>query len=86
MIAGEVVQDFKIDGHDEPCSVLRRSCVKKPPQTLMVMLNRFDIDYTTFERIKLNDYFAFTMELALAPYTKEGLARADGKPAGCFVL
>ena len=38
----------------------------------MIHLRRFDLDYETFETVKLNDRFMFPMRLDMAPYIDKG--------------
>ena len=51
------------------------------PQTLTVMLKRFEYDMKTWTRSKLNDYFEFPLELNLGKWVKlpdeEGLSLID---------
>lgn len=51
------------------------------PQTLVVMLKRFEYDNKTWTRSKLNDYFEFPLELNLSKWVKlpegEGLSLID---------
>jgi ubiquitin C-terminal hydrolase len=44
---------------------------KKLPYILVLQLKRFDLDYTTFQRIKLNDRVFFPQILNLNPYLRE---------------
>ena len=72
--------DFKWDKHDcesgsnekEELLTRKRSTIKKLPPCLPVHLKRFDLDYTTFQTIKLNDRFEFPLEINMFPYTCEG--------------
>mmetsp|Transcript_32739 Transcript_32739/g.56995 ORF Transcript_32739/g.56995 Transcript_32739/m.56995 type:complete len:1043 (+) Transcript_32739:920-4048(+) len=50
---------------------------KNLPPILALQLKRFDLDYTTFQRIKLNDEVSFPQILNMNPYVKEGLTRID---------
>lgn len=38
------------------------------PGTLVFALNRFDFDYETFQRVRLNSYFEYQLELDLSGY------------------
>ena len=38
----------------------------------VIHLRRFDLDYETFETVKLNDRFMFPMRLDMAPYIDKG--------------
>jgi ubiquitin C-terminal hydrolase len=45
--------------------------LKHLPYVLVMQLKRFDLDYTTFQRIKLNDKVTFPQILNLNPYVRE---------------
>jgi hypothetical protein len=40
-------------------------------------LKRFDYDMDTMQRVKLNDYFEFPMELNMSEYTQEYLTKKE---------
>lgn len=58
-------------------TINRRSTIHTPPQTLLVMAKRFEMDYEVFKFVKTNDLFEFPMSFNLTPYTKEGLEAAE---------
>ncbi|KRX04991.1 hypothetical protein PPERSA_06625 [Pseudocohnilembus persalinus] len=64
---------------DKKVTALKRTSLKSLPHNLVVMAKRFRYDYTTFQRIKINDHWEFPMELDLEPYTLQGLYRKEGK-------
>jgi len=84
VVEGEMVSDFKVERGDEKHTVnaKRRSLIKTPPDTLIIALKRFDMDYETFQSVKINDYFEFPQELDLAPYTKEGVELLESGEEG----
>jgi ubiquitin carboxyl-terminal hydrolase 9/24 len=45
----------------------------------MIVLKRFEFDFDSMEKIKLNDYCEFPLNLDMKPYTKEFL-RSDSQP------
>ncbi|KAJ6229109.1 ubiquitin carboxyl-terminal hydrolase [Anaeramoeba flamelloides] len=47
----------------------KRQIIKKMPKNLIVHLKRYDFDYNTFQRIKLNSYFEFPLETNLKKFT-----------------
>eukprot|EP00049_Salpingoeca_infusionum_P026790 m.27923 g.27923 ORF g.27923 m.27923 type:complete len:1216 (-) comp8999_c0_seq1:3944-7591(-) len=52
------------------------------PYILALQLKRFDFDYTTFRRVKLNSRFTFPLELDLTPFAPEDkVADATGDGA-----
>ncbi|GMF13335.1 unnamed protein product [Phytophthora lilii] len=54
-------------------SATKRVCIKTLPQTLVCHLKRFEFDYDTMEKVKINDYLEFPTELDMFPYTSEAL-------------
>jgi ubiquitin C-terminal hydrolase len=90
LFAGETV-DFKWDKHDnesekEELSTRKRITIKKLPPCLPLHLKRFDLDYTTFQTVKLNDRFEFPEEINMFPYTLEGRAYYDERGGAPTVL
>jgi hypothetical protein len=76
--------DFKWDKHDnnkvkEELSTRKRSTIKRLPPCLPIHLKRFDLDYTTFQTVKLNERFEFPLELNMFPYTLEGRKYYDAR-------
>ncbi|RHY33280.1 hypothetical protein DYB32_001748 [Aphanomyces invadans] len=57
----------------EKKAAIRRTCFGALPQLLVLHLKRFDLDYATFETVKLNNRCSFPLELNMKPYTKHGL-------------
>lgn len=60
-------------------SATKRICIKSLPHTLVCHLKRFEFDYSTMEKMKINDYLEFPSEIDMYPYTSEGLAEAADK-------
>nr|CCA20199.1 predicted protein putative [Albugo laibachii Nc14] len=54
-------------------AAVRRTCFGTLPNLLILHLKRFDLDFTTFETVKLNNRCSFPMLLDMKPYTKVGL-------------
>jgi ubiquitin carboxyl-terminal hydrolase 9/24 len=50
-----------------------RTAISTLPNMLILSLKRFDLDYTTFETVKLNSRCAFGQTLNMKQYTLEGL-------------
>lgn len=49
-----------------------RTCLEHLPNLLIVHLKRFELDYSTFETVKLNDRCSFPLLLDVKPYTMKG--------------
>ena len=83
--------DFKWDKHDnkhekEELSTRKRSTIKKLPPCLPIHLKRFDLDYTTFQTVKLNERFDFPVEINMFPYTLEGRKYYDARGGSPIVV
>lgn len=52
----------------------KRICIKTLPQILVCHLKRFEFDFDTMEKMKINDYLEFPMELDMRPYTSKALS------------
>eukprot|EP01084_Bolivina_argentea_P112617 200844_1 len=61
----------------EKKDAIRRTCLGTLPNLLIIHLKRFDLDYTTFETVKLTDHCDFPLDLDMEPYTFEGIERRD---------
>jgi ubiquitin C-terminal hydrolase len=82
LIAGELMDgDNKI--HCEVCTqkkaTVRRTCLDVLPNTLVIHLKRFDLDFTTFETVKLNTKLSFERKINMLRYTKEGIEAEEAK-------
>jgi hypothetical protein len=56
---------------------VRRTTISTLPNVLVLHLKRFDLDYNTFETVKLNGRCSFPLKLNMLPYTKAGREAAD---------
>lgn len=79
-VEGEVMDgDNKVEC--EMCATkkaaVRRTCFGVLPNLLILHLKRFDLDYTTFETVKLNNRCSFPMNLNMKPYTKAGIEELE---------
>lgn len=52
---------------------LKRCCIKELPRNLILHLKRFEFDFDSMTKIKINDYCEFPMVLDMAPYTEQYL-------------
>jgi ubiquitin C-terminal hydrolase len=76
-IAPEVIEGYRCSDCNQVGNPLRASTLKLLPPILLLQLRRFDFDYTTFNRIKINSRFEFPWVLDMTPYTKD--AGVDNK-------
>ena len=60
-VAGELMDgDNRVECEDGVRrAIIRRTCLSTLPNLLILHLKRFDLDYTTFETVKLNSRCAF---------------------------
>jgi hypothetical protein len=79
VIKPENLSDYKWDGYDSPMETDKRTCIKSLPNLLIFHLKRFEFDFNTFEKVKVNDLFEFPEELDMYPYTVEGLQAREEK-------
>jgi len=65
---------YQCDKYDNRLiDVQRRTYIKHLPPTVVFNLKRFEFNYQTLERIKINDYCEFPEVIDLRPWTKEGI-------------
>jgi ubiquitin C-terminal hydrolase len=82
LIQGELMDgDNKI--YCEVCcqkkTTTRRTCFGSLPNTLILHLKRFDLDFQTFETVKLNTKMIFPTSINMLKYTKEGIELAEAE-------
>lgn len=46
---------------------------------MIITLKRFEFDFNSMIKVKINDYFEFPMEISLYKWTKEGLKGEKGE-------
>ena len=56
---------------------MKRTGIKSLPNTLILHLKRFEFDFDSMRKVKLNQYCEFPFELNMKPYTTVGLAEKD---------
>ena len=56
---------------------MKRACLKKLPNQLIMVLKRFEFDYDSMTKVKVNDYCEFPTKINLEPYTQQGLRKAE---------
>ena len=62
---------------EKKVNTLKRCCIKRMPNILNLVLNRFEFDFDTMQKIKVNDYCEFPLELDMSPYSQHELAKQD---------
>jgi ubiquitin carboxyl-terminal hydrolase 9/24 len=79
-VEGEMLQGdnaYNCEKCDKKVTTLKRVCIKRLPRYLIFVLKRFDINYDTMQKFKINDYCEFPTFLNMEPFTVEGLAKKD---------
>jgi len=61
------------DNCKKNCDTVLRTAISALPDMLILSLKRFDLDYNTFETVKLNSRCAFEESLNMKKYTLEGV-------------
>jgi len=56
---------------------LKRCAIKRLPNVLFLELKRFEFNFDTMQKYKINDYCSFPMELDMKPYSQEHISRQD---------
>lgn len=57
--------------YDRKVNASRRVLLDSLGNTVLIHLKRFEFDYTTSQRVKVNDYCEFPMELNLQPWARD---------------
>ena len=68
---------FYCETCDKKVDAIKRTSVKYLPRTLILVLKRFEFDYDTLQKFKLNNYCEFPEELNMKEYTQEYLDNKD---------
>jgi len=50
-------------------NTIKRVVIKKLPNHIMFVLKRFEFDFDTFNKVKINDFYEFPLTLNMKPYT-----------------
>lgn len=64
---------YMCEKYNKKINVQRRSFLKKLSNTVIINLKRFEFDYNTMQKLKVNDYCEFPMKINFKPWTKEGI-------------
>jgi len=62
---------------EKKVDTLKRVCLKRLPNHLILVQKRFEFDYENYSKKKLNDYCEFPTELDLEPYTQQGIRKQE---------
>lgn len=54
---------------DKKVNALKRCCIKRLPNHLVLVLKRFEFDYDSMQKLKINDYCEFPTKLDMEEFT-----------------
>ena len=72
-VEGEQISDYQWEEGRGRESITKRQCLHELNDTVFFHLKRFQLNFDTFRREKVNDYFAFPLSIDMFPYSREGL-------------
>jgi ubiquitin carboxyl-terminal hydrolase 9/24 len=79
-IEGEMLEGenaYYVEKYDKKVPTLKRQSIKKLPNILNIVLKRFEFDYETMQKYKVNDFCEFPLELDMREYTQNALKLKD---------
>ena len=88
-VAGEMLEGdnaYFCEKCQKKVNTLRRVCIKKLPKYLILVLKRFEFDFDTMQKIKVNDYCSFPLELNMENYTQEYLTELEKKKDHSYII
>lgn len=71
--AGERICDYTWKEGEPKVDIWKRQCIHQLPNNLIFHLKRFELNFDTFLREKVNDSFPFPFVLDMYPYTRHGV-------------
>ena len=80
LIEGEMLDgdnSYYCEKWDKKVPTLKRTCISRLPKHLILVLKRFEFDYDTMQKVKVNAYWEFPEILNMEPYTQTGLKRRE---------
>lgn len=82
MVQGDLLEGdnaYHCEQCDKKVNAVKRMCLKKLPDHLIVVLKRFDFDFDLMMKAKINDRCEFPFKLDLQQYSQQGLKRQEGR-------
>lgn len=73
---------YKCEKCDKKVDTIKRQVIRKLPPILIFHLKRFEFDFETMQKVKVNERLEFPQKINMRPYTREGMSerdRAEGK-------
>lgn len=81
-IQGEMLEGdnaYLCEKCDKKVPTLKRVCIKKLPNVLILVLKRFEFNYDTMQKVKVNDYCEFPTKLDMSQYTQGFLKKKEAQ-------
>lgn len=82
MIKGDSLEDdnaYFCELCQKKVSAVKRMCIKKLPNHLILVLKRFDFDFDLMAKNKVNDKCEFPMEMSLEQFSSQSLRKAENR-------
>ena len=79
-IEGEMLEGdnaYYCDKCEKKRNTLKRQSIKRLPNVLFLSLKRFEFNYDTMTKFKVNDYMEFPMNLDMSSYCQEVISRNE---------
>ena len=68
---------YHCEKYDRKLDARKRTYLKNLSETVVISLKRFEFDYQTMQRIKINDYCEFPELIDFRPWTKQGIEEQE---------
>lgn len=62
---------------EKKVNTLKRCCIKRMPNVMFLVLKRFEFNFDTMTKFKVNDYCEFPNSLDMQKYSQEYLSKQD---------
>jgi ubiquitin C-terminal hydrolase len=66
---------YQCELYNRKIKAMKRCCIKRLSNTVVVQLKRFELDYNSMLKKKVNDYCEFPFDINFKPWSKAGLQR-----------
>ncbi|CAD8173749.1 unnamed protein product [Paramecium pentaurelia] len=82
LVQGDLLEGenaYSCEQCNKKVSALKRTCIKKLPDHLILVLKRFNFDFDLMAKAKINERIEFPFELDLLPYSQQGLRQQENR-------
>ena len=79
-VEGEMLEGdnaYHCNDCDQKRDTLKRCTIKRLPNVLFLELKRFEFNFDTMSKFKINDYCSFPEQLDMSPYSLEYISKQD---------